>query len=486
MKLKVGYILFLLLPASISAKDNNHIQILENKGQITDQHGAMRKDIDVKLEANGVTMFVGDGEIHYQWSRPSFAEATAGEESRESGASGHPPSPFGDTPFKGGILSGASEPTPTPPKRGGYNGSSLLGEIEGQNSRRTKSEVEIYRMDVKLVGANKNAEVIFEEPTGYYENYYLAHTGENGASARGFQRVIYKDIYPNIDLLLYTESKSKPKSQNPKENNLQSNIEYQTSNIKYDFIVHPGGNPADIQLRYEGATEVKLVDGVLVATTPFGTITEDVPYSYCKETKQQVNSTYKLSGNTLSFEVGNYTGTLVIDPVLKWATYYGGSGEDNLQAVATDRCGNVYIGGSSSSTANIATSGAHQANYSGSSGNGFIAKLNMHGIRQWASYYAENTIINDLACDGDNNVYATGMTRDTNNVATTGAHQAQHGGGPVGHAKNDAFLVKFNTNGQRLWGTYYGGNNADGGAALAIDAKGYIYMGGQANSPSGI
>ena len=65
-------------------------------------------------------------------------------------------------------------------------------------------DVEIYRLDVTLVGANPNAEVVFEEATGYYENYYLAHTGENGVIAKGYNKITYKNIYPNIDFILYT------------------------------------------------------------------------------------------------------------------------------------------------------------------------------------------------------------------------------------------------------------------------------------------
>ena len=174
------FLLCFLITTSVFAKKEtsvagayNTVQFIENKGQVTDQHGAVRRDIDVKIEANGVVMFVGDGEIHYQWSRPSFAKATAGEENQNS----------------------------NPKNQKDLSGASVLRELPTPTE---KSEVEIYRMDVKLVGANKNAQVIFEEATGYYENYYLAHTGEDGVSARGFQKVIYKDIYPNIDLVFYT------------------------------------------------------------------------------------------------------------------------------------------------------------------------------------------------------------------------------------------------------------------------------------------
>src|SRR5690606_23264341 len=65
-------------------------------------------------------------------------------------------------------------------------------------------EVTIYRMDVELVGANKGAEAVFEEATGYVENYYMPHLKLDGVQARGYNKVTYKNVYPGIDWVIYT------------------------------------------------------------------------------------------------------------------------------------------------------------------------------------------------------------------------------------------------------------------------------------------
>src|SRR5690606_13393668 len=69
-------------------------------------------------------------------------------------------------------------------------------------------EVLIYRMDVELVGANKGAEAVFEEATGYVENYYMPHLKLDGVQARGYSKVTYKNVYPGIDWVVYV-AKSK-------------------------------------------------------------------------------------------------------------------------------------------------------------------------------------------------------------------------------------------------------------------------------------
>jgi hypothetical protein len=484
------YIVTVLLSASgfvANAKGNTSynstVQFMQNKGQITDQHGAVRRDIDVKIEANGVVMFVGDGEIHYQWTKSRESEVV----SRESDAGmPHPASPKGEEVSPGVF-----------PFRGD----------RGADSRRTNSEMEIYRMDVKLLGANKNAEVIFEEPTGYYENYYLAHTGEDGVSAQGFQRVVYKDIYPNIDLVLYTagvsgESEPTPTSVRtghsdgpPERGNYNAfsplgEIEGQTSRgIKYDFVVHPGGNPADIKLRYEGATELQLVDGSLVATTPFGTITEAAPYSYNPETKEPIESAYQLSGNTLSFDVGSYAGTLVIDPALVWGTYYGGTGGDRGASVCVDIYENIYISGATLSSNNIATTGAHQASWTGT-WDGFIAKFDSSGGRLWGTYYGSapgEEVLGSISCDKWGNVYVAGYcdsAATTSALVTTGAYQTSKGGGNLNY--HDALLIKLNTNGQRQWATLYGGNNEEQNIVATCDPLGNVYLAGGTSSTNNI
>ncbi len=414
---------------------NNSLQLIANKGQLTDQDGQLRRDIDAKAEHNGVTMFVGNGQLHYQWIR---------SESQKS--------------CEGIPLGKVKSPT------SGAKGVSSLTPEEG------RSEVSIYRMDVTLVGANKNAEVVFEAPTGYYENYYLAYTGNDGVKANGYSKMTYKNVYPNIDWVFYTS---------PDEQ----------KGLKYDFIIHPGGNPADIRLRYDGATELKLEKGALVAITPYGSITEDAPYSYLQDSRKQVASAYKLDGNELRFNVQPSEHTLVIDPTLKWCTYYGGT-NDHLGLItgASDTAGNAYIYSETNQASNIATTGSHQQSLAGAS-DIYLVKFNIAGVRQWATYYGgskdESLIYNGhtegVCTDETGNVYIVGATSSDTGISTLSSYQPNI---KIGSNSIDGFIAKFNTNGQRQWGTYYGDTLADGLMGIKVDHAGNLCVYGYAHQTS--
>jgi hypothetical protein len=104
--------------------------------------------------------------------------------------------------------------------------------------------------------------------------------------------------------------------------------------MKYDFIVHPGANPNDIKLIYESEKPLNHdKNGNLQLKTKLGTLTENAPYSYLKETNTEVKSSFKTTKlNNHQVEVvfninqNTYTqaSTLVIDPQLVWGTFFGG------------------------------------------------------------------------------------------------------------------------------------------------------------------
>lgn len=178
-----------------------------------------------------------------------------------------------------------------------------------------------------------------------------------------------------------------------------------------------------------------------------------------------------------------------------WATYYGGSGDDQGYAVTTDSNGDVYIAGFTNSPANIATAGSHDATYGGGTYDGFIAKFNASGARQWGTYYgASNSAYpQSLAVDPNGDIYVAGYTSDNlaGSIATPGAHQTVYGGGNY-----DAFLAKFTAAGVRLWGTYYGGSGSEGvtppatvpgdNVGITVDAAGNPYLCGFTSSTAGI
>ncbi len=158
-----------------------------------------------------------------------------------------------------------------------------------------------------------------------------------------------------------------------------------------------------------------------------------------------------------------------------WGTYYGGLGPDYTQFVSTDSQGNVLLSGrTSSSTTGISSIGSHQGTYGGGTSDGFLAKFNSNGIRQWGSYYGGSGTDNTSSCiaDQSGNVFITGSSNSANAIATSGTYQSTLKG------TNDGYLAKFDSNGARLWATYYGGLNADYISSASMDLQGNIYVTG--------
>jgi hypothetical protein len=179
--------------------------------------------------------------------------------------------------------------------------------------------------------------------------------------------------------------------------------------------------------------------------------------------------------------------------VKQWGTYFGGSytlasGMEKGLSCATDTLGNVYMTGHTPSTSGIATAGAHQTIYGGSSTDAFLVKFNSSGVMQWGTYYGGAGVDIGYSCatDATGNVYLAGDTQQeflpaSSGMTTIGAHQSAYGGG-----YSDGFLVKFDSNGLRQWGTYYGGSLLDVSFSCATDASGNVYMSGNTQSSAGI
>jgi hypothetical protein len=171
--------------------------------------------------------------------------------------------------------------------------------------------------------------------------------------------------------------------------------------------------------------------------------------------------------------------------VKQWGTYFGGISADEGNSCTIDALGNIYMTGVTFSSSGIATAGAHQTANAGYT-DAFLVKFNSSGVRQWGTYYGGVGPDDGFSCttDASGNVYMTGQAQQqmaASGIATPGSHQSAYGGG-----YNDAFLVKFDSNGFRQWGTYYGGSLGDSGNSCTIDAFGNIYMTGWTQSSTGI
>jgi hypothetical protein len=396
----------------------------ENVGQITDPKYALRPDIDFNLASGNFVLFVGDAKLHYQFNRTDNAE-----EIRKH-----------------------HEALITDPK-----------------ARATQAEVlpvvSSYRVDVELVGANKNAVATTEDRHAYYEMFYNDHSPNTGSRANTFGKVTYKDVYPNIDWVLYSKD----------------------GQFKYEFVVRQGGNPSDIKLKYSGPTTIALNSkGGLGITTPMGNINDDAPYSF-DGTGRTVKSAFVLNGDVLSFNVGEYSGTLTIDPAVTWGTYYGSSTSTDDQGWGVSAAADgstVYLSGITFGTTNISTTGSHQQTFGGSTPDGFLVQFNASGVRQWGTFIGGNSsdYLYGCATDPSGNVVVGGYTNTGTSVAfaSTGCQQPTYGG------SSDGWVAKFNSAGVRQWGTYLGGSNFDRINSVACDAQGNIAVGGETQSSNNI
>lgn len=147
----------------------------------------------------------------------------------------------------------------------------------------------------------------------------------------------------------------------------------------------------------------------------------------------------------------------------------------------TDTFGNLYVSGSIPLTNNIVTTGAHQVAFGGGVSDGFLIKYDSSGTMIWGTYYggSGNDTISLCKADKFANIYISGNTTSSNNISTVGSYQYIYQG------LNDGFIAKFDQNGMRKWGTYYGGTAKDAINSLDVN-NGSIAICGITYSSSGI
>lgn len=166
---------------------------------------------------------------------------------------------------------------------------------------------------------------------------------------------------------------------------------------------------------------------------------------------------------------------------LIWATYFGGSDDDASTGIACGKDGDMFICGKTSSTDSIVTASAFQSVVLTYDDEGFIAAFDSSGALRWGTYFGAygSNAVGGAVCDPLGDLYVTGSTSCTDSIATPGSYQSMLSGAA------NAYLVKFNRDGARLWGAYYGGGG-DGGNAISVDDSGHIYITGTTTSESQI
>jgi hypothetical protein len=165
---------------------------------------------------------------------------------------------------------------------------------------------------------------------------------------------------------------------------------------------------------------------------------------------------------------------------LLWATYYGGTGADELQKLALDKDQNIFVTGGSGSSSGIATAGAYQTTNNGTS-NGILAKFSQAGNLIWATYFGGTSAnpFYDIDIDVFDNITIIGTSSSTTSLNFPNTHQTSVAG------LTDVIIAKFNSAGQIKWATYYGGTLNDNALGICSDNNANIYITGNTFSSGG-
>ena len=174
-----------------------------------------------------------------------------------------------------------------------------------------------------------------------------------------------------------------------------------------------------------------------------------------------------------------------------WSTYYGSANAAGETTNVYDLQINkdeIYLGGITNSTSNIASSGAYQTTLGGGMFDNFLAKFDIYGQREWGTYYGGEAIEMDPDYSGKmiaflgNHVYLTFSTQSTTGIATAGAFKETY----TPNGFRDNYITKFTKQGERVWGTYYGGDKIESASGVLPIGDDAFYIYGTTGSSTGI
>jgi hypothetical protein len=178
-----------------------------------------------------------------------------------------------------------------------------------------------------LVGGNPAAAASGVERLPGVSNYFIGNDPKAWrVGVPTFAKVKFADVYPGIDMVYYGNQRE----------------------LEYDITVAPGADPGKIRLRLEGADHLQLRDGELVleASGKQLLMRKPVLYQPLAGGRRRVDGDFVLTGkNELGFRLGAYDRAqpLVLDPVISYSTYLGGTGFDSGKGIAVDTKGSAYI-----------------------------------------------------------------------------------------------------------------------------------------------
>jgi len=328
--------------------------------------------------------------------------------------------------------------------------------------------LDAFAYSMTFLDASSESFILPQNSLPHYYNYFIGKDPSQWASrVPVYQDLVYKDLYPGIDLHLTQSHHS----------------------LKYEYVVSPHTDISQIRVAYSDGSSLKLSDGHLIVNTPISRIVELPPFAYqiIAGDTLPVECHYKLEKNNVSFQVGVFNADfpLVIDPVVVFSSY-SGSESDNWGYTATyDADGNLYGGGICFGANYPTTLGAYQIDFAGGRTDISISKFNAQGTNLVYSTYlgGSNTDIpHSLYVNDNDELYVFGTTGSSDFPVTANAFDTTFNGGPQTTLStslnfnfgSDIIVSKFSASGNALLAsTYVGGTGNDGLNTSIVLRKNY-------------
>ncbi len=315
-----------------------------------------------------------------------------------------------------------------------------------------------HSVEVFFEGNQPAPQLLENHQNELHFNYFLGNDQSHWASdVPTFGEIIYKNIYPNIDLKLYAFRQT----------------------VKYEFVVAANADAAQIRMKYDGTKAIKLSQNQLQIETSVNAFKENKPYTYQEigNKTQEIVANFKLENNTVSFDFPkgyDKKNTLTIDPELVFSTY-SGSFADNWGHTATfDDQGDLYTAGTVHDAAAFPlVGGAFQTRFGGGVDIG-ILKFTPDGTKLLYGTYIGGgftDIPHSIIVNNQGELVIFGTTSSINFPVYATAFQNRYGGGtavlPLSGLDmlngSDTFVAKLNATGNRLVAsTFVGGSGNDG------------------------
>jgi hypothetical protein len=293
-------------------------------------------------------------------------------------------------------------------------------------------------------------------------NYYFGDQPNKWISGiPEYGQVKFRSIYPGIDLIYYGGK----------------------SGLEYDFVVAAGAKPEDVVFRVTGAAKIELDEsGNLSLRVAGGQVGLRRPtvYQEISGVRHEVSGRFTLRGmDKVGFSIGDYdrSRVLVVDPVLSYSTLIGANNSVQVQGVAVDSAGEMFITGTTSAT-NYPVVKPFQSTNRGYD-NIFVTKLNAAGNTILYSTYIGSTGFDHgraIAVDNSGSAYVTGNIGAGDFPTTPGAFMTSCSG-----VCNTPFVSKFLSDGSLAFSTFMGGSNTPA-SAIAVNGAGEVYITGDTSN----